>query len=272
MPAVALVRHGVAVAVGLVLLAACASEQDAGPPTTEATVEREPEDAAMAAGGRFLAGELDRIDPASLAIVAFLHRAFGLDDLRDARSRALAAPDPDEPEQSLLLRLLDGDRELPPRPPGYADPDFTYDVMVRALHCDQVALPPNWLAASADLGANGYALSHYAYALAWVDDLGCDVAGSDAERDRVGSALAASLEGAVVEDVMLTYGAGLVALGRGGDVPRSFVDDVLAAQNEDGGWPRLAGEPLSDWHSTGLAIWVLGGHRAGRLPSMLAWI
>ena len=216
-------------------------------------------DAALAAGGAYLGDRLDEVGTSSLAFLDYVWRRWAVEGIEDARTVAADAGDPDDPSEALLIRLVRPDAEPPERAEGRDGTFWEHDVLAAALHCDQRALPDDYAEVlGREVAGSTYTASHVAYAIQWTRELGCVVPGIDEVAESAVEALAASLDAApAVADDSLAVAASLGYLGRPDLVPAAFLDAVLTAQHDDGGWGLAADEPNSDWHPSGLAVWVL---------------
>ena len=214
-------------------------------------------------GTAFAAAHLDEVDPISLTYYDYLWRNWKAPGLDAARPAAQAGELPDDPQFSLFARLIDLSAPLEERPAGDAVSDLEYDVMARALHCDQKPLPDDWAqtvrtAVAGDAGP--VVLTHAAYAVGWVRELGCPVAGIEELAQELVGSLVNQQDGAIsVDDDGVQIGVGLVYLGRPDLITEAWLGLLLDAQLEDGGWPAQTGSQESSWHTTGLALWTLYG-------------
>lgn len=218
---------------------------------------------AIDAGVVFAAAQIDQVDPVSLAYYDYLWRNWEAPGLDTARAKAQAAELPDDPQFTILARLIDPSAPLEPRPAGDAVSDLEYEVLARALHCDQEPLPDDWAQTvreqiSGQVGP--VVLNHVAYAVGWVRELGCPVAGiEELAEEVVGSLVNVDGGFTTVDDDGLQAGVGLVYLGRADLVSEAWITQLADAQLADGGWPEQVGAQESSWHTTGLALWTLYG-------------
>ena len=194
--------------------------------------------AALGRGVAYLADHLDEIDPSSLGMIDYFHRNWEVEALAGAERAAARAPDPDDPEVAVLLRLGRPADDRLPEVDDATRESFAYRVMARALYCDDAALPDRW-AADAERAAQGTPVerSHVGYAVVWVRELGCSSDGLDRLQAQVVDVLEGDLAAATVaDDETLALGASLAYLGRSEVLDDRWVAAVLDAQHEDGGW------------------------------------
>jgi hypothetical protein len=225
-------------------------------------------EAAQESAIRFFAARVEGTDPSWAAIFPYLERRYGL-VVRDARGAPLRAPAASGARGELAAvyrRLFDPAATIRPERIA-ALPSAIDRLTALALHCDRIALPPDFrdaLGRATELG--GYALTHAALAGQWTLENRCagfaelrPLQAEQVERlaalagDRAG--LGASHEAGY--DLWIEALAMLHYLGAGGRVRGDWLAELLASQREDGGWSRSPREDRSDPHATALALWVL---------------
>jgi hypothetical protein len=117
-------------------------------------------------------------------------------------------------------------------------------------------------------------LTHILPSWIWLQENGCDASLPNGFIESVYRDAAALLdEDRVVNDLELEAAAFLYLAGKGALVSRAFVERVVAAQNDDGGWSISSDQPdQSDWHPTILALLLLlhVNHPAASYPPMLS--
>ncbi len=212
------------------------------------------------AGVEYLADHLDEIDPASLGVVAYLARNWGVEGLDGAGVLAASSDPTDHGARGFLLRPGHPDADRLPAVDADQESSFEYQVLARAMYCDDVPLPQTWVKI-ARRAAEGELLerTHVGYAIVWVRELGCQMDGLDDLEATVVSALTQDLQsGDGIDDASLTIGSALAYLGRSDLLTDAWVERIVAAQGSDGGWsPDGETDDGSDWHPTGLAVWNL---------------
>jgi hypothetical protein len=138
-------------------------------------------------------------------------------------------------------------------------------LLVSALYCDRLGLPPSFAEALIKaVKAGGYPLTHALLAWIWVQDNRCKLAVPDGFADEMYSAVAAILDDrpTLVNDLKLEAAAFLCLARQAARVNPRFVQHVLTIQKADGGWGKMdAVDPAkpdqSSWHSTILALLLL---------------
>lgn len=209
----------------------------------------------------FVEPQLDDVPQLELAFFDWMRRNWRLEGLNRAGDLIETQPRQDDAGRAVLERLVDPLVTLPDRASFDAAPGafFEYDVMAVALHCDHRELSAEDIdvAEAAVSQGSEYEWAHTAYALRWMDELGCASPGGGALRDLVLVTLVDALQGATVaDDASLSMSAALAVLGRPDLVPAGFRRIVVDQQDEGGGWAPVVGEPPG-WHATGLALWTL---------------
>lgn len=198
------------------------------------------------------------------ALVVYLEQAFEVPELGALARKARAGADPilaaGQGFTRPFYRLLDPDVR-PEVGELLSIPGLTGAVTARALHCDWLPLPPDYLHELDRLAARGgYALTHAVLASVWIEENGCQIdrAVLARLRDRSTSRLLELLDArAGPTDLLAEAMAMLCYGGHGGRLTPAHVQTLLRARRDDGGWPLDEDRPASHPHTTVLALWVL---------------
>lgn len=231
---------------------------------------------------RYFEREVTTVDPGWANLFGYLHRRFGL-ELRNASGAALhEVPVVQERAEiaAVFRRLVDPGASVPKQ--AIADLDTPVDRMTAsALHCDRIPLPEGWRDVLGQAtGIGGYALTHAALAGQWTVENGCRSAIELAAlQQRQVDALAALVDGRDARvakirnsiDLRIEAIVMLYYLGARDRVDPIWIDHVLEAQNEDGGWPLGPTAVASDPHASALALWVLLENLQPDAPA-ITWI
>lgn len=230
----------------------------------------------------YFATAVETPDPSWLSLFGYLHRRFGV----DARLASGAAPHAlrdgvARPEVYAIYRRIDDPTAQVDKAAIAALPTPIDRITASALHCDRIPLPDDWLAILGKASrAGAYALTHAVLATEWTVELGCrrrdEVTALHAEQVRLleqlieqRAALAGRYESAT--DLWIEAMAMLAYSGAGDRIRQPWVDDLLAAQRADGGWPRHPRATRSDPHATALALWVVLERLQPKAPP-IRWI
>lgn len=205
-------------------------------------------------------------EPHALMFMGLMHRRFGIEEFADCRERYDAVL-PDHPDRAPVLRVFRRmfDANNPLVPDDWQHVTIQTDrLLVTALYCDRLGLPPSFAEAlGRAVSQGGYAATHALLAWVWVRENGCELAVPDGFVDEMVGAVAAIIDDdpTSVNDIKLEAGAFLCLARRSARVDLGFVRRVIAFQNDDGGWgvpAEGAGNPdESSWHSTILALMIL---------------
>lgn len=298
----------VGLAIAALAGASCATQTSSPQAAVEPVVDLDPglETSAVAArdrGADYLAGRFDEIDPLHLSGLGYIHRRWGVADLENAaaagRERLDALLDSgggslgggsgtaggasdsvgvsvDPTEILALRRFVTPEYREAPKGDGLSEVAV---LITDALYCDVVPVTNEDLARwDALTERGGYEATHVVMAWFVAGDVGCDDSGiaeaGQRAADRVAAEftarLAAGVDAADVDDLMIEQAAFLERVGRGDILTPAFIEALVAAQLPDGGWPRNVGDTTSDWHATALAVWALS---AATTPSADArWV
>lgn len=215
---------------------------------------------ALDAGGAYVEERVDDIDPVSLALYDYLWRNWQIEGLERAQEVAEAAPDSAFGDGS-LARLVHVDRELPAEATASVS-----DPMTLALYCDRTPVASTFVNDLADLvrASEGPQLSTIAFAVVWFGELGCEAPDLtpivDGLTTRASTELGAlNEEPAEVNEPSLSLSATLVVLGRADLLSPAWVEAVVGAQREDGGWGQDSAASSSSPLTTSLALLTLAG-------------
>lgn len=247
---------------GLVLAALLLACVDGSPPPASAGEGDERLLEAIDRARGFLAQQ-PRDNTGILLFLDILHRRFGLEEfagMADEYERLVASMPRPAPDVFSSRRVLDASTRI--------DPALLKELVSPvnrithpALHARELPLPAKYatrLRRATERG--GYDLTHAGLALIWLAENEQRTAVEEPFFDEVAAAMAALLDPADgVDDLEIESATFLHALDRGGLVPRAFIEAVVAAQQEDGGWPSAPGAtpPTSNDHTSALALWLL---------------
>ncbi len=151
----------------------------------------------------------------------------------------------------------------------------TDKLTVPALYCNRYGLPSNYAEKLAQVASSqDYMVTHALLATIWVHENGVDLYVPDGFYTAIYLANAALINNdVVVTDLELEAAAFLCMAGQNFMVNPQFIQNVVAAQNIDGGWQasNITVEG-SNWHSSvlGLLLLLHEKYPAASYPSMLA--
>lgn len=206
-------------------------------------------------------------EPYALLFLDMMHRRFGVPEFADALKRydeVLA----ERPDQAPLLRVLRriADANNPIQPEDWDHVKILTDqILVSALYCDRLGLPPSFPEVLEKcVKAGGYLATHALLAWIWIQDNRCKLEVREGFVEEMYRAVQAILEDrpTMVNDLKLEAAAFLCLAKQGRRVDPRFVQRVVAIQNKDGGWGKPdvvdpANPDASSWHSTILALLLL---------------
>jgi len=206
-------------------------------------------------------------EPYALLFLDIIHRRFGIERFADALGRF------DEvllerPQEAPLLRVLRriADANNPIQPDDWDHVKIHTDrLLVSALYCDRLGLPPSFPEVLAKgVKAGGYHATHALLAWIWVQDNRCECAVPEGFVEEMYRSVAAIVDDqpTMVNDLKLEAAAFLCLARQAARVDPRFVERVVAIQNSDGGWGKPddvdpANPEQSSWHSTILALLLL---------------
>ena len=192
-----------------------------------------------------------------------MYRRFGIEEFADALSRY----DQMLSEQTTQWSIFDVFRRIsvydtPMQASVLDDVVAPTDIIISyALYCDRYGLPSDYSTLLDDaVNQGGYYLTHVLLACIWIQENGFESALPHGFIDHVYSATAVIINRnpMVVNDLTLEAAAFLHLVGQGERINPSFLNRVLASQNDDGGWEKDPnGYDGSYWHSTILGLLFL---------------
>ena len=239
-----------------------AATSTSGVPTDAATTTtggRATPQEALRDGARYVESQFEYIDSASLMIIDYVGRRYGITELSGAAQAAAtrSARSDLTPDERSLARLVQPRATMSPLI-GTAE-SRTTDALAIALHCDQIPPPATYLEDLASLAADGgFAATHAALAVGWLNELGCSSAASRALQTTLVISIEAAFHASVgVIDLRAEQSA--FALYLGGTSTRSieWEQSIRSTQHSDGSWGQDGPGSQSSWHTTILAMWAL---------------
>lgn len=205
-------------------------------------------------------------EPHALLFMGLIHRRYGVAEFADTLERYNAVL-PEHPDRAPVLRvfrrMFDANNPIVPEDWEQVKSE-TDQLLVSALYCDRLGLPPEFAGAlERAVSQGGYAATHALLSWVWSQENRYDLAVAEGFLERMYGAVAAIIDEdpTSVNDIKLEAGAFLCLARESQRVDLGFVRRVIAFQNGDGGWGvpvEGAGNPdESSWHSTILALMIL---------------
>ena len=205
-------------------------------------------------------------EPHALLFMGLIHRRYGVPEFADTLERYNAVL-PEHPDRAPVLRvfrrMFDANNPIVPEDWEQVKSE-TDQLLVSALYCDRLGLPPEFAGAlERAVSQGGYAATHALLSWVWSRENRYDLAVAEGFLERMYGAVAAIIDEdpTSVNDIKLEAGAFLCLARESQRVDLGFVRRVIAFQNADGGWGvpvEGAGNPdESSWHSTILALMIL---------------
>jgi hypothetical protein len=199
-------------------------------------------------------------DPYTLLQLNFLYRRFGIAEFADSLQRydqILAANSENASLLRIFRRIADYDNTVEPSDFHAATADVD-KITVPALYSDRFALPGDYLSKLKEAAnGEGYLLTHALLATIWLQENHGEIPDSfkaslyTANAELIGNDL-------VMNDLEIEAAAFLYVAGQGSQVDFAFVQRVITAQNQDGGWSYSNETPdVSNWHSSVLGLMLL---------------
>jgi hypothetical protein len=201
-------------------------------------------------------------EPYALLWLDAMYRRFGITEFADALQRydqVLSENPPDAPLLRVFRRIADHDNPLQDVDLQAVEVEVDR-ITVPALYCDRLGLSADYpVLLEMEANKGGYMLTHVLLALIWIQENGCEAPVSNDFIENVYRANAALInDDSVVEDLELEAAAFLYLAGQSKLVNNAFVEHVIAAQHDDGGWAQYLDKPNeSDWHPTILGLFLL---------------
>jgi hypothetical protein len=216
-------------------------------------------------------------DPYELLMLNVMYRRFGITAFADSLQlydQELSERPDDAPLLRVFRRIADHDNQLQPGDLDEVSVDID-QITVPALYCDRLGFSDRYadiLEQATFMGGN--LLPHIVLARIWTKDNGCEWPRPESSMETVYSETA-DLIGydPLVDDLRLEAAAFLFLAGQGSRVSDTFIDRVLAVQNDDGGWSYSSNiSSESESHATVLALMLLlhVQNPADSYPPMLA--
>jgi hypothetical protein len=195
-------------------------------------------------------------DPDAMLWLDVMHRRFGIEEFANSLQRF----------DKLIQLYPDKVSELRPfrRIADYNNPISAEDlkrvkndldvITLPALYCDRQNLPSNYLKVLEEgVSSGGYQLTHVLLAWIWIQENGCELELPDGFIEDMYLANAALINtDPVVTDLELEAAAFLCLAGQSELVDDSFLEQVIASQDADGGWGSSR-----RWHTTVLGLLYL---------------
>src|SRR5690606_25115163 len=206
----------------------------------------------------------DTREPHALAFMTILHRRCGIEEFADCGKRydEVLSQHSDRVLR-VFRRIFDADNPIDPEDWKHVVVP-TDRLMISALYCDRLGLPPTYAEALARaVSQGGYAATHALLSWVYVQDNGCRLELPDGFEEEMYGAVAAIIDQdpTVLHDLNLEAAAFLCLARQGRRVDPRFVRRVVALQHDDGGWGAVGD---SNWHATVLGLTILAHIRFPR--------
>ena len=216
-------------------------------------------------------------EPYVLLVLNVIYRRFGITEFADSLQRydqVLAGNPQEAPLLRVFRRIADYDNPLQSSDLEAVSAE-TDRITVPALYCNQQSLSNNYFVMLNEAASSeNYLLTHALLATIWIQENGYQVSMSGGFIESLYQANAALIgNDSVVTDLELEAATFLYLAGQGALVNDAFIQRVISAQTNDGGWLLSSDMPGdSNWHSSvlGLLLLLHMEFPADSYPPMLA--
>jgi hypothetical protein len=194
-------------------------------------------------------------EPEAMLWLDVMHRRFGIEEFTNSMQRFdQLLWYSDQPSVTRMFRRI----------ADYNNQISAYDlkrvkieidiITLPALYCDRLDLPSDYLRVLEEgVSRGGYQLTHVLLAWIWIQENGCELELPDGFVEDMYLANAALINtDPVVTDLELEAAAFLCLAGQGELIDDSFLEQVIASQDVDGGWGSNR-----RWHTTILGLLYL---------------
>ena len=200
-------------------------------------------------------------EPHALLWLDVIHRRFGIEEFADSLQRydqVLNELPGEQLQLHVFRRIADYDNPIQQRDlERFVGLDR---LVVPALYCDRFGISDDYAELLENNESFGdYELTHVLLAVIWMQDNGCELPLSDSSIKNLYRSNAALINNdSLVEDLELEAAAFLYVAGQGELVDDFFIERVITAQNDDGGW-SISGDRQdeSNWHPSVLGLLLL---------------
>ncbi len=195
-------------------------------------------------------------EPEAMLWLDVMYRRFGIDEFTNALHvfDQMMLWSSDKAYVNLFRRMADYDATVNSMELERVTNELDL-ITLPALYCDRLDLPSNYSSLLID-GASegGYKLTHVLLAWIWLQENGGEVELPEGFVEDMYLANAALINtDSTITDVEMEAAAFLCLAGQNELVDESFIDQVIAAQESDGGW----GGTSKRWHTTVLGLLYL---------------
>jgi hypothetical protein len=194
-------------------------------------------------------------EPEAMLWLDVMHRRFGIEEFANSLQRFdQLLWHSDQPSVTRMFRrIADYNNQI--RAEDLKRAKFELDrITLPALYCDRLDLPSDYLRVLEEgISHGGYQLTHVLLAWIWIQENGCELELPDGFVEDMYLANAALINtDPVVTDLELEAAAFLCLAGQGELIDDSFLEQVIANQDIDGGWGSS-----KRWHTTILGLLYL---------------
>ena len=220
-------------------------------------------------------------EPYAMLMLDVIFRRFGIETFANASqifNVELAIAEIERPYEARLLRvfrrIIDYSNQLQIGDLEAVSDDIDL-ITVPALYSDRNGLSPEYPELLDEALRRGqYLIPHVLLAWIWIQENNYEWPKPEGFIETViNSTSSLAAEDSPIDDLNLEAAAFLCLAGQQGSIADDFIERVLAAQNNDGGWSYINEESGdSDWHPTVLALLLLLHleHPSDSYPPMLA--
>jgi hypothetical protein len=239
------------------------TQQQTNPQTTQTTPARHSNRTLDEAIGNATSYMKNTSEPYAFLWLDVAYRRFNLTAFTDSLQRYDQALAQNSQENHTLLRVFRriADYNNPMQNGALqAAMSETDKLTVPALYCNRFGLPPNYVSSLTQaVSSQGYMATHALLATIWIQENGYSLSVPASFYSSLIETNAALInDNGVVTDLEIEAATFLTMSGQNAMVNPKFIENVIEAQNRDGGWQTInTGSEGSNWHTSVLALLLL---------------